>query len=199
MAPEHRRLRILAQQLCAAAKADGGEAPGVYALEGKRPTVSEEVWIAPNAAVIGDVSLGRGASVWFGATIRGDNGQITVGEGSNVQDGSVLHSDPGSPLTIGKNVTVGHMAMLHGCTVGDESLVGIGAVILNGAKVGKNCIIGAKSLVPEGKVIPDGSLVMGSPAKVVKQVSPDQMAMNVANAKLYERNAERFRAGLRRA
>jgi carbonic anhydrase/acetyltransferase-like protein (isoleucine patch superfamily) len=129
-----------------------------------------EYWIAPNATVIGRVILRKNASIWFGAVLRGDNDPIVIGENSNIQDGSVLHTDTGSPLTIGKNVTVGHMAMLHGCTVGDNSLIGIGAVVLNGAVIGKNCLIGAKALIPEGKVIPDNSVVMGAPGKVVKEL-----------------------------
>ena len=149
-------------------------------------------WIAPNATVIGNVRLQARASVWFGAVLRGDNELIDIGEDSNVQDGTVMHNDMGSPLTLGKGVTVGHNAMLHGCTVGDYSLVGINAVILNGARIGKHCIIGANALIPEGKEIPDGSLVMGSPGKVVRELSEQQMRMIEAGAAHYVHNAQRY-------
>ncbi|HHJ1296556.1 gamma carbonic anhydrase family protein [Pseudomonas sp. P1B16] len=149
-------------------------------------------WIAPNATVIGNVRLQARASVWFGAVLRGDNELIDIGEDSNVQDGTVMHTDMGSPLTLGKGVTVGHNAMLHGCTVGDYSLVGINAVILNGARIGKHCIIGANALIPEGKEIPDGSLVMGSPGKVVRELSEQQMRMIEAGAAHYVHNAQRY-------
>jgi carbonic anhydrase/acetyltransferase-like protein (isoleucine patch superfamily) len=149
-------------------------------------------WIAPNATVIGNVRLQARASVWFGAVLRGDNELIDIGEDSNVQDGTVMHTDMGSPLTLGKGVTVGHNAMLHGCTVGDYSLIGINAVILNGARIGKHCIIGAKALIPEGKEIPDGSLVMGSPGKVVRELSEQQMRLIEAGAAHYVHNAQRY-------
>ncbi|HDS1817792.1 2,3,4,5-tetrahydropyridine-2,6-dicarboxylate N-acetyltransferase [compost metagenome] len=149
-------------------------------------------WIAPNATVIGNVRLQARASVWFGAVLRGDNELIDIGEDSNVQDGTVMHTDMGSPLTLGKGVTVGHNAMLHGCTVGDYSLIGINAVILNGARIGKHCIIGANALIPEGKEIPDGSLVMGSPGKVVRELSEQQMRMIEAGAAHYVHNAQRY-------
>ncbi len=149
-----------------------------YSLGDKRvQTDGDNYWIAPNAAVIGDVVLKKDASVWFGATVRGDNDTITIGEGSQIQDGSVLHTDPGYPLTIGAHCTIAHMVMLHGCEIGDGSMVGIGAVVLNGAKIGKNCIIGGKALIGEGKEIPDNSLVMGIPGKVVKEVSDAQKEM----------------------
>ncbi|HEX6866014.1 MAG TPA: gamma carbonic anhydrase family protein, partial [Caulobacteraceae bacterium] len=137
----------------------------VYSLGGVAPQLPPEdaYWIAPTAAVMGNVILKTNASVWWGATIRGDNDPITIGENSNIQDGSVLHTDTGVPLTIGANVTVGHLVMLHGCTIGDNSLIGIGSIILNGAKIGKNCLIGANVLITEGKEIPDNSLVMGAP------------------------------------
>jgi carbonic anhydrase/acetyltransferase-like protein (isoleucine patch superfamily) len=151
-----------------------------------------ESWIAPGASVIGKVRLEKGASVWFGAVLRGDNELIHIGEDSNVQDGTVMHTDMGSPLTLGKGVTVGHNAMLHGCSVGDYSLVGINAVILNGAKIGKNCIIGANALVPEGKEIPDGSLVVGSPGKVVRELNDSQKLMLKASAEHYVHNARRY-------
>ncbi len=133
-------------------------------------TAGDAHWIAPTAVVIGKVKLERNASVWWNAVLRGDNELITIGAGSNVQDGCVMHTDPGYPLVIGKDVTVGHLAMLHGCTIGDNSLVGIGAVILNGAKIGRNCLIGAKALIAEGKEIPDNSMVLGAPGRVVRQV-----------------------------
>ena len=142
-----------------------------YALGDVRiTTAGDAYWIAPTAVVIGKVKLEQNASVWWGAVLRGDNEPITVGEGSNIQDGCVLHADPGYPLTIGKDVTVGHMAMLHGCTIGANSLIGIGAVILNGARIGSNCLIGAKALIPEGKEIPDNSLVMGAPGQIKREV-----------------------------
>jgi len=156
-----------------------------------------EYWIAPTAAIIGRVILKKNASVWFGATLRGDNDPITVGENSNVQDNSVCHTDHGSPLVIGDNVTVGHMVMLHGCTIGDNSLVGIGSIVLNGARIGKNCLIGANCLITEGKEIPDNSLVMGAPGKVVREVSEDQARMLQAGALHYVENWRRFRRELR--
>ena len=158
--------------------------------------VEEGVWVAENAVVVGNVLLRKNSNVWFNAVIRGDNDLITVGEGSNIQDGSVLHSDPGSPLTIGPNVTIGHKVMLHGCEIGDNSLVGINSVILNGAKIGKNCLIGANSLISENKVIPDGSLVMGSPGKVVKQLSEDQMKGLEMSALHYVENFKRYKRDL---
>ena len=150
-------------------------------------------WIAPNATVIGKVKLEAGSSVWFNAVIRADNNElIHIGEHSNVQDGSVLHTDAGFPLTIGKGVTIGHKAMLHGCQIGDYSLIGINAVVLNGAKIGKHCIIGANALIPEGKEIPDGSLVMGSPGKVVRELSEQHKQVLEAGAAHYVHNAQRF-------
>lgn len=151
-----------------------------------------ESWVAPNATLVGKVKLEQGASVWFGAVLRGDNELIHIGEQSNVQDGTVMHTDMGSPLTLGKGVTIGHNAMLHGCTVGDYSLVGINAVVLNGAKIGKYCIIGANTLIGEGKEIPDGSLVVGSPGKVVRELSEAQKKMLEASAAHYVHNAQRY-------
>jgi carbonic anhydrase/acetyltransferase-like protein (isoleucine patch superfamily) len=151
-----------------------------------------EYWIASTAAVMGNVILKQNASVWFGATLRGDNDPIIIGENSNIQDGSVLHTDAGSPLTIGRDVTVGHMVMLHGCTIGDNSLVGIGSIILNGAKIGKNCLIGANCLITEGKEIPDNSLVMGAPGKVVREVSEGQARVLTASAHHYVENWKRY-------
>ena len=153
----------------------------------------KDYFVAENATVVGKVALENNASVWFNAVVRGDNALITIGENSNIQDGSVLHSDEGIPLTIGKNVTVGHKVMLHGCTIGDNSLIGINAVILNNAKIGKNCLIGANALIPEGKVIPDGSLVMGSPGKIVRELDEEQQAKLKLSADLYVKNFKRFK------
>ena len=170
----------------------------VYGLKDATPALPGEgaYWIAPNATVIGRVVLKANASVWFGAVLRGDNEPIIVGENSNVQDGSVLHTDAGSPLVIGANVTIGHMAMLHGCTIGDNSLIGIGAVVLNGARIGRNCLIGAKALIPEGKEIPDGSLVVGAPGRVVRELTPEQRAMLQHSADHYVHNWKRYVAEL---
>jgi carbonic anhydrase/acetyltransferase-like protein (isoleucine patch superfamily) len=169
-----------------------------YALGEHRPVLpaSGAYWIAPGAHVMGMVTLEENASVWFGAIVRGDCDRITIGENSNVQDGAVLHTDYGVPLTIGRNVTVGHLAMLHGCEVGENSLIGIGAVILNRVKIGKNCLIGAKAFIPEGKVIPDNSVVMGAPGQVVKQVSDAQAMLLAGSAAHYVENWKRFKAEL---
>lgn len=168
-----------------------------YSLDGVRvETSGDDYWIAPTAAVIGKVKLEKNASVWWGAVLRGDIELITVGENSNVQDGSVLHTDEGFPLTIGRNVTIGHMVMMHGCTIGDGSLVGIGAVILNGTRIGRNCIIGAKTLLSEGKEIPDNSLVMGAPGKVVRTVTPEMAARTAEGVQRYVANWQRYKAGL---
>lgn len=169
----------------------------LYSLGDKRVETRGEYFVAPNATVIGDVVLENNASVWFGAVVRGDNDRIVIGEDSNVQDGSVLHTDHGMPLTIGKGVTIGHLVMLHGCTIGDYSLIGINAVVLNGAKIGKHCIIGANALVPERAEIPDGSIVMGSPGKVVKQVQEFHKGILHASAVHYVENARRYRDQLR--
>ena len=170
----------------------------VYSLGDARPELPDDgqYWVAPNAVLIGRVVLKRNASVWFGATLRGDNEPIVVGEDSNVQDGSVLHTDAGTPLVIGTGVTVGHMAMLHGCTIGDGSLIGIGAVVLNGARIGRNCLIGAKTLIPEGKEIPDNSLVVGMPGRVIREVSDAQRAMLAESAAHYVHIWKRYAAGL---
>lgn len=169
-----------------------------YALGDTRlSTAGDAFWIAPTAVVIGKVKLEKNASVWWHAVLRGDNEPITVGEGSNVQDGCVLHTDPGCPLTIGKGVTVGHMAMLHGCTVGDASLIAIGAVILNGVRIGRNCLIGARALIPEGKDIPDNSVVFGAPGKVVRQVTPENIQMMRESSQYYVANWQRYRRDLR--
>jgi len=163
-----------------------------YDLENKKVNNSEESWVAPNAIIIGDVTLEKNSSIWFSATLRGDIENIHVGEGSNVQDGSVLHTDPGYPLKIGKNVTVGHLVMLHGCAIGDNSLIGIGAVILNNVKIGKNCIIGAKSLITENKEISDNSLVFGSPGKVIRKVTEDEAKAIKENAIRYQNNWKKY-------
>jgi carbonic anhydrase/acetyltransferase-like protein (isoleucine patch superfamily) len=170
----------------------------VYSLGDAGPDLPGDgrYWIAPNAVLIGRVVLERNASVWFGAVLRGDNEPIVLGEDSNVQDGSVLHTDAGTPLVIGKGVTVGHMAMLHGCTIGDGSLIGIGAVVLNGARIGRNCLIGAKTLIPEGKEIPDNSLVVGMPGRVIREVSDAQREMLAGSAAHYVHNWQRYAAGL---
>ena len=170
----------------------------VYELDGVAPQVDASAWIADSAEVMGNVSLGADASVWFGCVLRGDTERMSVGEGSNIQDLSVLHADVGQPLTIGEHVTVGHKVMLHGCTVGDGSLIGIGAVVLNGAKIGKHCLVGAGSLVTEGKEFPDGSMIIGSPAKVVRQLTPEQMDGLRMSAQHYIENARRFKNGLRK-
>lgn len=169
----------------------------IYALGDKTPQVAGTAWVADNAQVIGNVELAEGASVWFGATVRGDQPEpVRIGRNSNVQEGSVLHSDPGKPLVVGDNVTVGHMVMLHGCTIGDGSLVGIGAVVLNGARIGRNCLVGAGALVTEGKVFPDGSLIVGSPARVARTLTPEQIDGLARSARHYVDNAARFRRGL---
>jgi carbonic anhydrase/acetyltransferase-like protein (isoleucine patch superfamily) len=169
-----------------------------YALADARiETDGDAYWIAPSAVVIGRVRFERDASVWWNSVVRGDNEPITIGRGSNIQDGCVLHTDPGFPLEIGADVTVGHLVMLHGCTIGDNSLVGIGAVVLNGARIGRNCLIGAKALVPEGKEIPDGSLVMGAPGKVVRQVSDAHIERMRQSSLSYVRNWRRYQRDLR--
>lgn len=170
----------------------------VYNLGNVTPELpnDDEYWIAPTAAVMGNVILKKNASIWWSATLRGDNDPIIIGENSNVQDGSVLHTDHGAPLTLGANVTVGHLVMLHGCTIGDGSLVGIGSIVLNGAKIGKNCLIGANCLITEGKEIPDNSLVMGAPGKVVRELSPEQAARVAIGAQHYVENWKRYKREL---
>ena len=164
----------------------------LYDLKDKKPKNFGENWIAPNAVVIGNVTLEKNTSVWFNATIRSDIENIHIGEGSNIQDGSVLHTDPGYPLKIGKNVTVGHLVMLHGCTIEDNSLIGIGAVILNNANIGKNCIIGAKTLITENKDIPDNSLVVGVPGKVIRKVTEEEVKSVLENAIRYQNNWKKY-------
>jgi carbonic anhydrase/acetyltransferase-like protein (isoleucine patch superfamily) len=170
----------------------------IYELDGTAPAMAASAWVADNAQVMGNVTLGEDCSVWFGATLRGDTETITVGRGSNVQDGSVLHADVGMPLVIGERVTVGHMVMLHGCTIGDESLIGIGAVVLNGVKIGKHCLVGAGSLVTEGKEFPDGSMIMGSPARVVRSLTPEQIEGLRGSAQHYIDNARLYRSSLKK-
>jgi carbonic anhydrase/acetyltransferase-like protein (isoleucine patch superfamily) len=170
----------------------------IYELDGSAPRIDESAWVADSAQVMGNVELAAGASIWFGAIVRGDTEVIRVGRNSNIQDGSVLHADHGKPLTIGDDVTVGHKVMLHGCTIGDASLIGIGAVVLNGAKIGKGCLVGAGALVTEGKEFPDGSMIVGSPARVVKQLTPEQLGHLRLSALHYVENARRFRAGLKK-
>jgi len=168
----------------------------IYQLDDLKPLIADSAWVADSAQVMGNVTLGADSSVWFGAIIRGDMDSITVGAGTNIQDGSVLHADDNMPLTIGENVTVGHQVMLHGCTIGDGSLIGIQAVVLNGAKIGKNCLVGAGALVTEGKEFPDGSMILGSPAKAVRQLSEAQLAGLKMSAQHYIDNARRYKTGL---
>src|SRR6056300_1491572 len=166
----------------------------VYALGDRSPKFpdSGNYWLAPDAQVMGAIKLLENASVWFGAVLRGDNELITIGENSNVQDGSVMHTDMGFPLTLGRRVTVGHQAMLHGCTVGDDSLIGIGATVLNGAKIGSNCLIGAHALIGEGKEIPDNSMVLGMPGKIVRTLEVGNRAIMQAMAEHYVENWKRY-------
>jgi carbonic anhydrase/acetyltransferase-like protein (isoleucine patch superfamily) len=171
----------------------------IYALDGVSPDMHPDSWVAPDANLIGMVTLGQGASVWFGATLRGDNERITVGAGSNVQENCVLHTDMGYPLVIGENCTVGHKAILHGCVIGSGTLIGMGATILNGAKIGSGCLIGAGALITEGKDIPDGSLVMGAPGRVIRSLDAEARARLLKSAEGYQTNMRRFKAGLRAA
>ena len=168
----------------------------IYELDGIAPQIDEDTWVAPDANVIGKVVLEAGAAIWFGATLRGDIEEIRVGAGTNIQENAVLHTDLGYPMTIGRDCTIGHKAMLHGCTIGDGSLIGMGATVLNGAKIGKNCLIGAGALITENKVIPDGSLVMGVPGKVVRELDARAIQQLTASAKHYAENAARFRRDL---
>lgn len=170
----------------------------IYQLGEWQPDVDDSAWVAGSADVIGRVTLEADTSVWFKAVLRGDSSTLHIGRGSNIQDGSVLHADHGFPLVIGEGVTVGHQVMLHGCTIGDESLIGIGAVVLNGAKIGKNCLVGAGALVTEGKEFPDGSMIIGSPAKAVRELTPEQIEGLRQSAQHYIDNARRFQRGLRK-
>ncbi|MFN7224139.1 MAG: gamma carbonic anhydrase family protein [Paracoccaceae bacterium] len=169
----------------------------IYSLDGQTPDIALSAWVAPDANLIGRVVLEDAASVWFGATLRGDNAEIRLGARSNIQENCVLHTDMGFPLTIGADCTVGHKAMLHGCTIGDGTLIGMGATILNGAKIGRGCLIGACALITEGKEIPDFSLVMGSPGKVIRTLDAEARDRLLKSAASYAANAVRFRAGLR--
>ena len=169
----------------------------IYALDDQSPQIDPDTWVAPDANVIGRVRLRAGASVWFAATLRGDNEWIDIGAGSNVQEGCTLHSDHGYPLTVGRDCTIGHNVILHGCTIGVETLIGLGATILNGARIGRNCLIGAGALITEGKEIPDGSLVMGAPGKVVRTLDAVAIGRLRDSARHYQDNMRRYRAGLR--
>ena len=164
----------------------------IYDFEGQTPKIDPGSWVAPNAVIIGRVELKKNSNIWFNTTLRGDLEPIIIGENYNVQDGSVLHTDPGCPLRIGKDVSIGHIGMLHGCTIGDNSLIGIGAVILNNAKIGKNCIIGAKALITENKEIPDNSLVVGAPGRVVRKLTDEEIGKITENAKHYQDNWKRY-------
>ena len=170
----------------------------IYELDGKAPQLGAGAWVAESASVIGDVTLGDNASVWYGAVVRGDVERITIGRNSNVQEASVLHTDPGFPLVIGENVTVGHQCMLHGCTIGDGALIGIQAVVLNHARIGRNCVVGAGSVVTEGKEFPDNSLIVGSPAKVIRTLDAEGVAKLAHLAPHYVENAQRFARGLKK-
>ncbi|TIL81691.1 MAG: gamma carbonic anhydrase family protein [Mesorhizobium sp.] len=172
-----------------------------YTIDGKAPTFedADSNWIAPDATLIGDISIGRDAGFWFGVVIRGDNEPITVGAGTNVQEHTVMHTDPGFPLTIGTGCTIGHRALLHGCTIGDNSLIGMGSIVLNGARIGRNSLVGAGALVTEGKVFPDNSLIVGSPARVVRELDEAAVARLCGSAAHYVANGKRFKAGLKKA
>lgn len=170
----------------------------VFELDGVAPVLGHGAWVAESAQVIGNVRLGPDSSIWFGTVVRGDTESISIGARSNIQDASVLHADFGQPLVVGDDVTVGHQVMLHGCTIGDGSLIGIGAVVLNGARIGKQCLVGAGSLVTEGKEFPDGSMILGSPAKVVRSLTPEQIDRLRWSAQHYVDNARRFASGLRK-
>ncbi|MEQ1944525.1 gamma carbonic anhydrase family protein [Mesorhizobium sp. VNQ89] len=171
----------------------------IYAIDGKEPQFADRKtnWIAPDATLVGKVHLGRDVSIWFGVAIRGDNEPIVIGESSNVQEHTIIHTDPGFPLTIGAGCTIGHRALLHGCTIGENSLVGMGAIILNGAKIGRNSLVGAGALVTEGKKFPDNSLIVGAPAKVVRTLDDEAVARLRASAQHYVANGRRFISGLR--
>nr|WP_306267443.1 gamma carbonic anhydrase family protein [Pararhizobium sp. IMCC3301] len=170
-----------------------------YELDGIAPDYAENssIWIAPDAHIIGQVHLGKQVGIWFGAVLRGDNERISIGDGTNIQEHTMVHTDPGFPATIGHNCTIGHRAIIHGCTIADNTLIGMGAIVLNGARIGSNCLIGAGALIPEGKVIPDNSLVVGMPGKIIRTLTPHDAAKLTASALNYQRNAKRFAAGLR--
>ena len=168
-----------------------------YSLGEHNVVTSGAHWIAPGAHVIGDVVLGHEVSIWFNSVVRGDNDRITIGDGSQVQDGCVLHADPGYPLTLGRGVSIGHMSMIHGCTIADGTLIGIKSVVLNGAKIGKNCVIGANSLITEDKVIPDGVMVMGSPGRVIRELKPEEITFFTGFAAHYAARAKRYQRDLK--
>ena len=170
----------------------------LYQLDDLKPSVHPTAWVADNAQIMGHVTLAENTSVWFGVVIRGDTSTISIGKGSNIQDNSVLHADIGMPLVIGEGVTVGHQVMLHGCTVGNNSLIGIGAIVLNGVKIGNNCLVGAGALVTEGKEFADGSMIIGSPAKAVRMLSPEQIEGLKMSAQHYMDNASRYKTGLKK-
>ena len=165
----------------------------IYDFEKNVPKIHPEAWVAADAKIIGKVKLEKNSSIWFNAVLRGDIELITVGEDSNIQDGSVLHTDPGYPLTIGKGVTIGHLVMLHGCQISDNSLIGIGSIILNNAKIGKNCIIGANTLITENKIIPDNSLVVGSPGRVLRKVTDEEIKSVIENGQHYVKNSKKYK------
>ncbi len=170
----------------------------IFQLDEWVPQIADSAWVADSASVIGRVRMAEGASVWYGAVLRGDNDWITLGCDTNIQDGSVLHVDPGVPLTLGDGVTVGHQVMLHGCSIGDGTLIGIQSVVMNGAKIGRHCIVGAGALVTEGKEFPDGSLIVGSPAKVVRALTQDQIDRVRQAAEVYKAQTRRHRDGTKR-
>ncbi|MER8896345.1 gamma carbonic anhydrase family protein [Mesorhizobium sp. M0676] len=172
-----------------------------YVIDGKSPRFedADSNWIAPDATLIGDISVGRNAGFWFGVVIRGDNEAIVIGADSNVQEHTVMHTDPGFPLTIGQGCTIGHRALLHGCTIGDNSLIGMGAIVLNGARIGRNCLVGAGALVTEGKEFPDNCLIVGSPGRVIRTLDDAAVARLRASAAHYVANGKRFKAGLKKA
>lgn len=168
----------------------------IYSVEGKSPRLGRDVFVAPNATVVGDVILGDEVSVWFGAVLRGDVERLTIGRRSNIQDNSVLHSDPGSPLILGEGVTVGHTVILHGCAIGDGTLIGMGSTILNDARIGRNCLVGANALITEGKEYADGMLIVGSPARVIRALTPDELARVASSAGRYVERGRAYRQSL---
>jgi carbonic anhydrase/acetyltransferase-like protein (isoleucine patch superfamily) len=169
----------------------------LYELGGQIPRIASDVFVAPNASIIGDVELQPGSSIWFGAVLRGDIERITIGRGSNIQDGTICHTDPNNPCIVGEYVTVGHMAMLHGCNIGNGSLVGIGATLMNGSAIGKDCIVGAHALITEGKIFPEGVVIMGAPAKIVRELDAADRAKLRTNAERYVQRAQRYLQELR--
>jgi carbonic anhydrase/acetyltransferase-like protein (isoleucine patch superfamily) len=171
----------------------------LYTLDHRLPEIAVDAWVAPSATVIGDVHIASEASVWFGAVLRGDVERLTIGRGTNIQDNAVLHSDPGAPLVLGTNITVGHLVMLHGCQIGDGTLIGIGAIVMNHARIGANCIVGAGSMVTEGKHFPDGSLILGSPAKLARPLTPEEIARLAWSAQRYIARAKLYRDRLHAA